>query len=108
MEEIEKNLRIDNIKALREMGNDIINNIIEIGKIDKEIKDKKSFSFLGSKKSGELAKLKADRDLKIEEQKNYKNKIVHIINLKVIFQEYLILMMNQKIKKIEFNLFLNL
>ena len=69
IEEIEKNLTIDNIKALREMGNDIINNIIEIGKIDKEIKDKKGFSILSSKKTGEIAKLKADRDLKIEEQK---------------------------------------
>ena len=40
IKKIEKNLKIENIKALREMGNDIINNIIEVGKIDKEIKDK--------------------------------------------------------------------
>ena len=34
MENIEKNLRLDSITALREMGNDIvINSIIEIGKI---------------------------------------------------------------------------
>ena len=70
MLEIEKNLKLDNIKALREMANDIINNMIEISKIDKEIKDKKSsWNFFKSKNSTEIAKLKKERELKIEEQK---------------------------------------
>ena len=70
MEEIEKNLKIDDIKALREMGNDIINNIIEIGKIDKEIKDKESsWSFFSSKKSEDIAKLRVEREKKIKERK---------------------------------------
>ena len=61
MENIEKNLRLDSISALREMGNDIvINSIIEIGKIDKELKTVKN-KFLGyfkSKNNNEIDKLK--------------------------------------------------
>ena len=76
MEEIEKNLRIDNIKALREMGNDIINNIIEIGKIDQQIQNKKGkwTNFFSSKNSKDIAKLKEERELKIAEQKKIQNK----------------------------------
>ena len=76
MQEIEKNLSLDNIKALREMGNDIINNIIEIGKIDKEITDKESSwtNFFTSRNSKEIAKLKIEREQKIEEQKKIQEK----------------------------------
>ena len=71
MEKIEKNLRIDNIIALREMGKDIINNMIEIGKIDKEIKNSEGgfFSFFWSKNNEEIDKLKLEREKKIKEQK---------------------------------------
>ena len=69
MEEIEKNLKLDNIKVLREMANDLINNIIEVGKIDKEIKDKKGVTkIFSSKNSSEIAKLREERKLKMEEQ----------------------------------------
>ena len=78
MEKIEKNLKIENIKALREMGNDIINNIIEVGKIDKEIKDKNHgwLNYFKSKKNMDIEKLKKEREKKIEEQKKFKTKIV--------------------------------
>ena len=70
MQIIEKNLRIDDIKALREMGNDIINNMVEIGKIDKEIKNtKKSWSNLfSSKKKLDINKLNNEKELKLAEQ----------------------------------------
>ena len=76
MKEIEKNLRINNIIALREMGNDIINNIIEIGKIDKEIKNKENnwSNIFNKKSSKELKRLKEERELKIEEQNKIKEK----------------------------------
>ena len=73
MVEIEKNLKLENIKALREMANDVINNIIEIGKIDQEIKNKNSswssWSFFSSSNNTDIAKLKVERELKMEEQK---------------------------------------
>ena len=71
METLEKNLRLDNITALREMGNEVINNMIEIGKIDKEIKTSRG-GFLGkfkSKNSSEIDKLKIEREKKLKEQK---------------------------------------
>ena len=77
MENIEKNLRLDSITALREMGNDIvINSIIEIGKIDKELKTVKN-KFLGyfkSKNNNEIDKLKLEREKKIKEQKELREK----------------------------------
>ena len=71
MEKIEKNLRIDNIIALRDMGKDTINNMIEVGKLEKEIKNSEGgfFSFFRSKNNEEINKLKAERDKKIKEQK---------------------------------------
>ena len=76
MEEIEKNLRLDSITALREMGNDIINNMIEIGKLDKEIKSVQGgfFGHFKSKNNNEIEKLKLERDKKIKEQKELKEK----------------------------------
>ena len=76
MEEIEKNLKLENIKALREMGNDIINNFIEIGKIDKEIKEKASSwsNYWSSKNTKDIEKLKIERELKIKEQKKIQEK----------------------------------
>ena len=71
MEIFEKNLRLDNITALREMGNEVINNMIEIGKIDKEIKTSRG-GFLGkfkSKNINEIDKLKLEREKKLKEQK---------------------------------------
>ena len=76
MEKIEKNLRLDSITTLREMGNDVINSMIEIGKIDKELKVAKG-GFLGyfkSKNSAEIDKLKLERDKKIKEQKELQEK----------------------------------
>ena len=75
MQMIEKNLRIDNIKVLREMGNDIINNMIELGNIDKEIKKTKGWSnIFSSKKNINLEKLRKERESKIEAQKKIKEK----------------------------------
>ena len=76
IKKIEKNLKIENIKALREMGNDIINNIIEVGKIDKEIKDKNHgwLNYFKSKKNVDIEKLKKEREKKIEEQKKIQEK----------------------------------
>ena len=58
------------------MGNDIINNIIEIGKIDKEIKDKNHgwLNYFKSKKNMDIEKLKKEREKKIEEQKKIQDK----------------------------------
>ena len=71
MEKIEKNLKIDNIIALREMGKDIINNMIEIGKLDKEIQnaDGGFWSFFSSRNNEEIDKLKSEREKKVKEQK---------------------------------------
>ena len=70
MQKIEKNIKLDNIKVLREMANDIINNIIEISKLDKEIKENdSSWSFFRSKNTNEIKKLKEDKQKKKEEQK---------------------------------------
>ena len=75
MENIEKNLKLDSITALREMGNDIINNIVEMSKIDKEIKNiKGSFFKFKSKNSSEIDKLKLEREKKIKEQKELREK----------------------------------
>jgi len=76
MEEIEKNLKIESIKALREMGNDIINNIIEISKIDKEIKGKQSSwsNYFSNKNSQDIDKLKEERVKKVEEQQKLQRK----------------------------------
>ena len=71
MEKLEKNLKLESIKTLREMGNDIINSMIEIGKLDKEIKTAKG-GFLGhfkSKKNPEVERLKTEREKKVQEQK---------------------------------------
>ena len=76
MEEIEKNLKLESIKALREMGNDIINNIIEISKIDKEIKGKQSSwsNYFSSKNSKDIDKLKEERVKKVDEQQKLQRK----------------------------------
>ena len=71
---LEKNLSLDSIIALREMGNDIINGMIEIGKLDKEIQTAKGGFFFRNKNSEEIDKLKAEREKKIKEQKELKIK----------------------------------
>ena len=76
MEKLEKNLRLDSITALREMGNDVINSMIELGKIEKELKTAKG-GFLGyfkSKNNAEIDKLKLEREKKIKEQKELQEK----------------------------------
>ena len=64
MEKYEKNLKLESIQAIREMGNDIIQNMIELGKIDKEIKnaDGGFWSFFKSKNNDEIEKLKLERE----------------------------------------------
>ena len=89
MRKVERNLRIDNIKALREMGNDIINNIIEIGKIDKEIKEKESgwLKYFKSKKNINIEKLKSEREKKIQEQKKIQEKNSTMNQFKNYFED---------------------
>ena len=76
MEKYEKNLKLESIQAIREMGNDIIQNMIELGKIDKEIKnaDGGFWSFFKSKNNDEIEKLKLEREKKIKEQDELKLK----------------------------------
>ena len=76
MEKYEKNLKLESIQAIREMGNDIIQNMIELGKIDKEIKnaDGGFWSFFKSKNNDEIEKLKIEREKKIKEQNELKLK----------------------------------
>ena len=66
MEELEKTLKIESIIAIREMGNSEIQNIIEIGKIDKEIADKKNSwsNYFSSKNANDIEKLKLERKKK--------------------------------------------
>ena len=76
MQPIEKNLKLDSIIALREMGSDVINSMIEMGKIDKEIKsaDGGFFAFFGWKNYDEIEKLKKEREKKVKEQEELREK----------------------------------
>ena len=106
MEVIEKNLRLESIQTIREMGNDIINSMIEIGKIDKEIKDADGgfWSFFRSKNNEEIEKLKLEREKKIKEQEELKLKNDTLNQFKDYFVEKMKNDENDKTKedKIEF------
>ena len=76
LEDIEKNLRINSIITLRQMGNDMINNLVQIEILNKKIKNVKGsfFGIFRSKRDKEIKELNLEIEKKIKEQKELMEK----------------------------------